>query len=297
MTAVPAGLDRVVNQLRRIPAEARRFALTPADALTCYRLDTGLLGAALAAGLPHVWHGTVPLLDDYDLNNLSLYLRLRSPRWAVMRYWASVLGRPAGEIRRYQVGYILSCPASGHDGDCEFLCCTPGGGEQVVRGTADGTTEMLLATVDLRNDWPPLPSALVDLIEDLRDVEFFRLPDGIKWDVAFMLRERIGDCVGIARYLAAAGARRGLRTRMVFGLIVAPPYSTPHFWAEVHTGGRWTPADPGLIQGMTSWGLLPPGWPAHRSPGAFLVPLTTRHGFTASHRGLAATVSFPTRAA
>jgi hypothetical protein len=291
-----AEVERVVGKLRRIPSAVRRFALTPERARADYRIDAGLLAAAMTAGLPHVFHGAVPLFDDYDLNNLSLYLRLRSPRWAVMRYWASVLGRPPGETRRYRIDYVLTCPVPGHWGECEFLCCTPGDGEQVVRGAADGTAVLLSATVDLRNDWPPLPAALVDLIGSLSGVEFFRLPDGIKWDVEFMLREKIGDCVGIARYLAVQGARRGLRTRTVFGLIVAPPYSTPHFWVEAHIRGRWVPADPGLIQGMTSWGLLSSGWPADRSPGAFLVPVTTRHGFAASHRGVAATVSFPTRA-
>jgi hypothetical protein len=165
----------------------------------------------------------------------------------------------------------------------------------VVRGTGDGRTVLTSVQVTLSNDWPPLPAPLVELAGQIADVQFFRLPDGIKQDLGFMLREKIGDCLGIARYLAEQGSRRGLRTRAVFGLIVAPPYATPHFWAEVAVDGRWVPADPGLIQGMVSWGVLPPGWPAHKSPGAFLIPLTSRHGFAMSHRGVAATVSLRTR--
>ncbi len=110
-----------------------------------------------------------------------------------------------------------------------------------------------------------------------------------------MLREKIGDCLGIAVYLAEQGSRRGLSMRVVFGLVVAPPYSTPHFWAEVRVDQRWVPVDPGLIQGLVSWGILAPGWPIHRSPGAMLSTLTSRHGFAVSHRGIAAPVSFRTR--
>ena len=288
-------MHRVVDRLRRIPVSVRRFAVTPERAFENYRLDAGVLAACTRAGLPHVYDGDVPLFDDYDLTNLSLYLRLRSPGWAVMRYWAAVLTRPAGEQRRYQLDYRPVCPTPGHPGECEFLCCTPGGGELVVRGRGDGSNVLASVGVDLYNDWPPLPASLVELIEEIADIEFFRLPDGIKRDLDFMLREKIGDCLGIARYLAEHGAQRGLPTRTVFGLIVAPPYSTPHFWAEVAVEGRWVPVDPGLIQGMASWGILPPGWPLDQSPGALLSGLTSRHGFAVSHRGIAATVSFPTR--
>jgi hypothetical protein len=296
MTGVEASEVRaVVGKLGQIPDTARRFGVTPELALARFRIDAELLDSCAQAGLPHVRDGDVPLFDDYDLTNLSLYLRLRSPQRAAMRYWAAVLTRPAGERRQYQLDLLPRCPVPGHLGECEFLCCLPVDRELLIRGPGDGTTVLASTTVTLENDWPPLPAALAEVIGEIGDVEFFRLPDGIKWDLDFMRAAKIGDCLGIARYLAEQGARRGLRTRMVFGLIVAPPFSTPHFWAEVAVDGRWVPADPGLIRFMVSTRLLPAGWPADRSPGAFLTALTSRHGFAVSHRGIAATVSFRTR--
>lgn len=294
-TAPAVDLATVVDRLRRIPLWARRFSVGPEPAAAVYRVDAELAERLVAAGLPHVRAGERLLFDDYDLTNLSLYLRLRSPQRAAMRYWAGVLTRPEGEARTYSLEYLVTCPTPGHPGPCEFLCCTPGDGELLVRRDGDSDAPLATMPVPLRNDWPRLPDPLVELIGELSGVSFYRLPDAIKWDTGFMLREGIGDCLGIARYLTERGRTRGLRMRAVFGLIVAPPYATPHFWAEVAVGDRWVPADPGLVQGMTSWGLLAPGWPADRSPGAFLAPLTSRHGFAVSHRGVAATVSFRTR--
>jgi hypothetical protein len=294
MISCPATAGQVVSLLRQIPVWARRFSVTPDEALAGYRISGDLLREFAELGLPHVMDGDVPLFDGYDLTNLALYLRLRSPQRAAMRYWANVLTRPAGERREYQLDYLAACPVPGHLGECEFLCCLPGCGETVVRRRGEGTGPLTSVVVILHNDWPPLPPPLAAAIEEIAHIRFFRLPDAVKTDLGFMFTAQIGDCLGIARYLAAEGARRGLQTRAVFGLIVAPPYATPHFWAEVAMDGRWVPADPGLIQGMVDWGALPRGWPPDRSPGAFLVPLTHRHGFAVSHEGVSAAVSFRT---
>ncbi|MDT0266589.1 transglutaminase domain-containing protein [Streptomyces sp. DSM 44915] len=302
MTARPAPraipterIEGVVDRLRRVPLVERSFCRTADYARRQFRIDGPLLSRVLDAGLPHVRAGDELLLDDFDLLNLALFLRMRSPQRAAMRYWADVLTRPAGEERSYLIDYAPACPLPGHPGPCRFLCCLPGDEERVAEGPGDGVTPVVTVPVTLTNDWPDAPEPLVELMAEIADVEFYRLPHRVKWDLDFMLSARIGDCLGFARYLVEHGARRGLPMRMAFGLIVAPPYSTPHYWAEVRLDGRWVPVDPGLVRGMAAWGALAEEWPAHRSPGALLVNLTTRHGLLVSHGGVHPPVSFRTR--
>lgn len=291
-------VEQIVDRLRRIPLPARRFWVTPAQARRVYGVDGDLLSSATAAGLPHVPGADGPLFDLDDLTNLSLRRRLRSPMRAAMRYWTGVLNRPAGERREFLVDYLARCPLPDHGGDCELTCHTPDGEVTVARGAAESDRPIATTTVTLHNDWPDLPPGVVELVGELADVEFYRLPGAMKADIGFMLEQRIGDCLGIARFLADRGTRRGQRMRSVFGLIVSPPYSAPHYWAEVDVDGRWVPVDPGLLQGLAAWGVLGPGWPAHRSPGAFLVALTDRCGIAVSDRGLPAVeVAFRTRVA
>ncbi|MEQ4305104.1 transglutaminase domain-containing protein [Plantactinospora sp. B6F1] len=288
-------IDRLVSLLRRIPLHARRFALTPAAARSSYRLDADLLELLVAAGLPHVGTGEDRLFDHHDLLNVSLCLHRRSPQRVAMRYWAAVLDRPVGECREYELSYLPVCPSPGHPGDCRFLLCEPEGRESVRCGAGDGATALLTVRVRLLNDWPPLPDELVAVIQETDGIEFHRVPDSLRWDVGFLLGQGFGDCAATARLLVERGVRRGLTMRPVFGLIVAPPYSAPHFWAEVLVDGRWVPADPGIIRGLIRWDLLDPAWPVYRSPGAFLARLSTRHAFIASHEGVAADVAVRTR--
>ncbi|MEV6927329.1 transglutaminase domain-containing protein [Dactylosporangium sp. NPDC051485] len=279
-------VEQIVDRLRRIPLQARRFWVSSDRAHAAYRIDGELLSSAIGAGLPHVPGPDGPLFDADDLTNLSLRLRLRSPMRAAMRYWDRILNRPAGDRREFLVDYLARCPLPGHGGDCEMTCGTPDGVVAVPWSAAEFDRPLVTTAVTLHNDWPDLPPGLVELIGELADVEFYRLPRLMKADIGFMLEQRIGDCLGFARFLTDRGNRRGLRMRCVFGLIVSPPYSAQHFWAEVDVAGRWVPVDPGLLRGLAVWGVLDPGWPEHRSPGAILAGLSDRNGIVVSDHGV-----------
>jgi hypothetical protein len=285
----------LVHRLVRIPTYARRFAVSLPEAERRYRIDAELARELIGVGLPHVPGPDGPLFDEHDMINLALCLRRRFPERTVMRYWADGLGRQPGESRTYEVDYLAACPTPGHRGPCEFQCFLPEGRERVCRGDADGGTPLLTVPVHLTNDWPELPEPVVDAVREIADVGFYRLPEAVRWDVGLLVRQRIGDCAAFTRYLVSEGTRRGLRMRAVLGLIVAAPYSTPHYWAEVCVDDRWVPVDPGLIRGMAQWGVLPEGWSPERSPGAFLARLSTRHAYIALHAGMPTAVVFPTR--
>jgi hypothetical protein len=298
--AVIAKAITVTQQLRRVPLSVRRFAI---DALRArrefgadHRVLAYLLDAVCEAGLPHVTDGGTRLFDLLDLTNLSLYLPLRTPHRAAMRFWGAVLNRPRGELRSYSVGYHTLCPMPGHDADCEFLLRTPG--ETAVRVRRPAGTEGVAhtATVTLQNDWPTAPPPVRKLLDEIEHVRLFRLPEAIRWDTGFMLRTGIGDCAGMARFLTERGRTAGLAVRFRYGLLVAPPYSMPHCWAEFRINDRWVPYDPGLVNALVRWGVLEGDlWPMHRSPGAVLAGLSSRFTRVGTHRGFNAYVAFPTR--
>lgn len=281
--------------LRQIPTEVRRYEVTTAAAQQRYGLCPQVLSEAVDAGLPHLAADNDALFDAFDLTNLALCLPLHTPLRSAMNFWNRVLQRPESEDRHYDVEFYPVCPAPGHRGDCEFTLPTPDQGVITVNRLPAGERAVHTSRVLLRGDWPDLPAEAVELADGLSHIEFVRLPHAIRWDTAFIRRTGIGDCPGIARLIAEEGRRRGLVTRVVFGLIVAPPYSMPHFWPEIKVSGRWVPCDPGLITGLVRWGVIRPrSWPTHRSTGGFLVGLSPVFGRPAQHRGLTASVSYRT---
>ncbi|MGC4897470.1 hypothetical protein [Micromonospora sp. DT31] len=284
----------VVSMLNRIPWSVRRFAVPVSSVALTYRLDRTVLDAATAAGLPCVGTGDDALYDMHDLTNLALYLPLRTPQRAAMRFWAQVLDRPDGEQRTYRVTYRAACPSPGHGGPCAITFHQPDGRSVTV--PADGSRPVDHAVdVVLRNDWPALPAPLADLAAEMSAIRFFRLPDTIRWDVGFSTANLIADCAGIARLLARGAAERGWRSRIRYGLIVAPPFSMPHFWAEFRIDDRWVPCDPGLINGMVRWGVLPAGrWTPDRSLGGLLAGISSHYRMATLHNGFPLDCSFPT---
>lgn len=290
----------VTDQLRPIPMAVRRFAVTADRARREFGADHRvldyLLDVVCDAGLPHVTDGTTRLFDLLDLVNLSLYLPLRTPHRAAMRFWGAVLNRPGGEVRTYAVGYAPLCPMPGHKSDCDFLLRTPEETAVRIRRPAGEEGVAHTAAVHLRNDWPTAPAPVRRLLEEIGHVRLFRLPEAIRWNTDFMLATGIGDCAGMARLLTERGRDAGLAVRQRFGLLVAPPFSMPHFWTEFLIDDRWVPYDPGLVKALVQWGVLDGDlWPMHRSPGAVLAGLSTRFTRVGTHRGFNAYVAFPTR--
>ncbi|MBF9132810.1 hypothetical protein I0C86_28205 [Plantactinospora sp. S1510] len=284
----------VVAALTRIPWSVRRFAVPAASVATTYRLDRTVLDMATRAGLPCIGTADDALYDMHDLTNLALYLPMRTPHRAAMRFWAQVLDRPDGEQRTYRITYRTACPAPGHGGPCVITFHLPDG-TAVTVPAEDGRPVEHTVDVVLRNDWPALPAPLADLAEEMSAIQFFRLPDAIRWDVDFSTANLVADCAGIARLLANGAMERGWQSRVRYGLIVAPPFSMPHFWAEFRIDGQWVPCDPGLINGMVRWGVLPAGrWTPDRSLGGLLAGISSHYRMAALHNGFPIDSSFPT---
>jgi hypothetical protein len=282
-----------VRKIRSVPDEARHFCVTAAGARSAHRIDADLLDALLAEGLPSVGPPGGRLFDDYDLGNAALHLGLMSVRRMAIRSWAHALRRNSErDFSRARVGFVPRCPAPGHPHPCQFGLLQPGGRRRIVPGPGNGTAAISHLDVELRGGWPTIEPAARDLIAELADVQFFILPEVVRWDPAFLMRTRIADCGGAADWLVKEGRRRGLTTRFSFGLLVTSPYATPHCWAEFRADGIWVPVDPMLIGVMPS--LDREQWPPYRSAGAIMSRLSGRFTKVASHGGIWTALSMPT---
>lgn len=289
-------LPRLLRLLHEIPMEMRRFTVPLRTARSQHRIGRELADLLVAEGLPCAGRGDERLFDDFDLGNIALHLGLMSVRRMTMRAWANGLRRnSAAPVNGLRVDVVGRCPVPPHAGPCSFQILREGGRLVTVQEVSDGSAPMTRFDVLLSSRWPDLQPTARALVEELADLEFFLLPEAIRWDREFMLRTRMADCGGVARRLVTEGRRRGLPVRFSFGLLVVKPYSTPHCWAEFATDGEWVAQDPLLLKAMRSWaGLDPAEWPWHRSPGAVLHRLCGRFTKIVSHNGVWTPISLPT---
>ncbi|GAA0911477.1 transglutaminase domain-containing protein [Streptomyces thermoalcalitolerans] len=293
----PERVEELVRRLRQVPDRQRRFSVTPAQARRVHGIRPELLAALTAAGVPHVGAGDERLYDAYDLGNAALHLGRLSVQRRSMRAWAKAWRTALDQAPGHRVQVISSCPAPGHPGPCRYGVLLGGRRRQVVGPAAEARLGDLQVAPALR-DWPRFPPALKELLQEVADIGFFLLPEAVRWDLEFMWRTRMSDCGGAAAWLVHEGGRRGLESRFSFGLLVAPPYSTPHCWAEFRVDGVWMPVDPLLVRALNQWGGLDPdAFPPDETPGALFHRLTDRFTKVVSHGGIWAQVSLPTERA
>lgn len=288
-------LPRLMRLVHQVPRHMRRFTVTPAIARSRHRVGPELADLLVAEGLPYVGDGPDRLYDDYDLGNLALHLGLPTVRRMTLRSWAANLRNNASRAdSRLRVTVVPQCPVGPHPGPCTYHLLRPGGRREQVRPD-DAGAPVGRFDVRLAGRWPELPSAARELADETSDLEFFILPEAIRWDLDFVTRTRVADCGSIAAWLVREGKKRGLRVRFSFGLLVAKPYSTPHCWTEFLADDVWVPYDPLLLDALRRWtGLDSDAWHRHRSMGAVLYRLCGRFTKVASHQGVWAPLSLPT---
>jgi hypothetical protein len=304
MTAVSAGrpgstvdLDRLPRLLRlvhEVPTHMRRFTVTRRVAKAQHGIRPELMDVLVAEGLPHVGRGEDTLFDEYDVGNLALHLGLTSVRRMTMRSWTNSL-RTNSERPRTVVRVAVSprCPVPPHDGPCRYDLLREEGKLESL--TAEDGKPLGHYEIELAGQWPELPREVRELAEEIADLEFFLLPEAIRWDREFMVRTRLADCGTVADWLVHEGQRRGLPVRFAFGLLVVKPYPTPHCWAEFLVDGTWVPYDPLLLKAMRTWtGLDPVAWHEHRSIGPILHRLCGHFTKVAAHDGVWSSLSCST---
>lgn len=153
-----------------------------------------------------------------------------------------------------------------------------------MQGRAEARGQRGVATLGfettMRGALSPLPAtvaggALGGLLAELADYDFCWLRPPLEADLAFVRRTRLANCRSTAGLLVAEAPRLGVEARLAHGLLLAPPYSTPHNWAELRVDGEWVALDPLLLGLLARFaGLDAAAWPPPRSPGAILLRLT-----------------------
>jgi hypothetical protein len=286
----------LLARLARIPDSAREFTVSTTKAVADLRLSTELIDSLVARGLRHRQTSDGLRFDASDLKNISMRLGASSSMLAARRFWAAGLTSPAGvEERQSIICYQPRCPAPGHPGPCSFRLATPGGVVDRVSASGDpGTLHEETVTIPTR--WPALPGPYGEVLAAVAGLDFMFLPAALRTDLDFARRAGMCACEGTAQMLVAEAARRGLPARSRFGLIVAPPYSTVHTWAEFPVGDRWVPVDPVLLRSMIGWRILDPAaWHEGRSIGPVVAAIGDRPVPLATHGDRIARLTLSTR--
>lgn len=264
-----------IARLREIPDGERDFAVEREQAEREFGFDAAAADALIARGLPHArGDGEEPLLWATDLQYLGLRLGCARVYQGVLNRWAGAL---TAFSARAETPVQIRCSAYAPPGTTVELLA-PDGERVRAEAGARGAAPLGFQTT-MRGDLAPLPSAVAqplgELLADLASYDFAWLRPPLEADLAFVRRTRLANCRSTAGLLVEAAPALGVEARLAHGLLLAPPYSTPHNWAEVRTDGGWVALDPLLLGLLARFaGLDPAAWPPARSPGAILLRLT-----------------------
>jgi hypothetical protein len=268
-------LDGWIALLREIPDAERTFTVAREQAEREFGFDAVAVQELIARGLPHAdgAGGSGPLLWTSDLQYLGLRLGCARVYQGVLNRWASALTSLSA---RAETALAIRCRAYAPPGTTVELRAPDG--EHVRAEAAAGGAPLAFETT-MHGRLPPLPRALehvlAELLEDLASYEFCWLWPPLETDLAWVRRTRIANCRSAAGLLVEEAPALGVEARLAHGLLLAPPYSTPHNWAEVRTDDGWVSLDPLLLALLTRFaGLDAADWPPQRSPGAILLRLT-----------------------
>ncbi|MFG3254691.1 hypothetical protein [Streptomyces sp. NPDC048172] len=273
MTPAPTlseeAVREAVDRVRRVPDAHRRFGKDAAFAYEQWAIDGPLLETLLDAGLPHRRAGGARTYERTDLHNLSLYLRLPSPYFTALSRTAHALDERAarGGDHHREITVAAECPGPPHPGrDCAFAP-DPGFATAVVPGSLRETRPGVFdAHVRMPSDTTLFGAEQAALLALVADWELYVLPEGLAQDEGFTRETGLCNCVIPTAVLLREAEARGLTARHGGGMLITPPFTTLHHWAELPVDGAWVPADPVLLRAFARWGMADPAaWPPHRS--------------------------------
>jgi transglutaminase superfamily protein len=291
MTTAEAGtgIDAWIARLRAIPDAARELTVGREQAAREFGIDAELADELIARGLPCADGDDGPLLWATDLQYLGLRLGCARIYQGVLNRWAGAL---AALSAREQTPLRVSCRAYAPAGT-EVELLAPGGARVRAQGSAPGggaTASAPLGFDTTAHGRPPeLDPATAEVLREplaeLAAYDFAWLRPPLEADLEFVRRTRLANCRSTAGLLVEAAPALGVQARLAHGLLLSPPYSTPHNWAEVRRAdGTWVALDPLLLGLLARFvGLDADAWPPPRSPGCVLLrlcepgtPLVTR---------------------
>lgn len=268
-------IDGWIARLREIPDTERELTVAREQAEREFGFDAQAADELIGCGLPHTrGEDGEPLLWATDLQYLGLRLGCARVYQGVLNRWAGAL---TAFSARAETPVQIRCSAYAPPGTTVELLA-PGGERVQAEAGARGAAPLGFQTT-MRGQLPPLPASiaqpLAELLADLASYDFAWLRPPLEADLDFVRRTRLANCRSTAGLLVEAAPALGVQARLAHGLLLAPPYSTPHNWAEVRTDDGWVALDPLLLGLLARFaGLDAAAWPPVRSPGAILLRLT-----------------------
>lgn len=262
-------LDGWIARLREVPDAERTFTVGSEQAEREFGFDAQAVRELIGRGLPHAEGDAGPLLWVSDVQYLGLRLGCARVYQGVVNRWASALTSLSA---RRETPVAIRCRAYADPGTTVELLAP--GGERVC-GAAGAPLHF---ETTMRGQLPPLSPTLErtlgERLADYASYDFCWLWPPLETDLAWVRRTRIANCRAAAGLLVEEAPALGVEARLAYGLLLAPPYSTPHNWAEVRTDDGWVALDPLLLSLLSRFaGLDVSAWPPHRSPGAILLRL------------------------
>lgn len=232
----------LLEVLNQMSDDYRNFSLEAKVASSRYGLRADLLQKLIKGGLSHRQRKDEIYLDAMDVSNISLHLQLPSIQRLAMRSWAQT-------FKRVDAASCIKADIAIHP-----------------ISAARDTKPLELVHITLNSSAPPPPPEAVPLFEDISRFSFFMLPDRYRWDMDFISTHRICECGGGSKLLYIQAREMGLAARHCFGILVAEPFSTGHYWIELLIADEWVPFDPVLIALLQAVANLPAAtWPYLRS--------------------------------
>lgn len=244
-----------------------------------FGMDAALADELVARGLPCAPGppgGDGPLLWPTDLHYLGLRLGCATVYQGVLNRWAGAL---TAFDARARTRVEIRCTPYAPPGTAVDVLVAPG---ERLRGRAGDRAAPLQFVAESVGDGAGggralgarVEAALGELLADLASYDFCWLRPPLETDLAFVRRTRLANCLSTACLLVEEAPRLGIEARLAHGLLLAPPYSTPHNWAEVRGEDGWVALDPLLLGLLARFAGLDAGaWPPARSPGAVLLRL------------------------
>lgn len=276
-------IHSLLKRINKIPNECRQFKVSSWDIQRRYGINSAIQQELRKSGLPYIADGKDFFYDGYDLDNFNLYLKLPSLQRMAMRSWSSTLRRLETEPEEIsvQISFVPDSPTGNQKEENKFKLLIPNEGRIWISGFPG--TELIIIHKTLRTTWPEFSVEMKNILKEVMEFDFFMLPENIRWDLDFIKRTKMCECGGASKFIFLEARNKGLEVRHQFGLLVAKPFSTAHFWVEFLVDDTWVPADPLLLKVLSmSTGLNTLLWTFSRSPGGAFIPLTTVIGYRKS---------------
>jgi Transglutaminase-like superfamily len=273
-------------KITKMPDHTRNFTV-PADiAAAKFRVSLELQDQLLAAGMPNEHHSSTRYFDRTDLLNISLHLDISSRQRTMFTWWARELNSTYTHSISYRMDYQPSCPQPEHGGRCIFSILDPGSARVKLEANEQRSPVSHSAIVTLNRDFPRLPCAIREILDEVRQIGFMLLPATLRWNTEFIWREKVGDCSGVSKILVEKAASQGVAARTSYGLALTPPFVTPHYWAEFLIDDTWVPVDPVVITALLDWGILDSDrWSRYHSIGGILFRMSETRQSIILHNG------------